>query len=83
METLTFEQIKILYPNQWVLVGNPKLRNPKINGAFAGRFVSGIVLSAHENKRILADEAKKIERNFEETACLFTGNIVKKRIFLL
>lgn len=43
-EVLTIEEIKAQYPDQWVLVGNPELRNPETNGSFVNRLIKGIVL---------------------------------------
>ena len=53
-KALSVEDIIKLYPNQWVLLGNPILRNPQSNGSILNRLISGVVLSAHKNKRELA-----------------------------
>jgi hypothetical protein len=34
MQVMTIEQIKIQYPDQWVLIGNPELRNPQLKKDF-------------------------------------------------
>ena len=81
--TLPLEDIKKMYPDQWVLIGNPILRNPKSNGAIINRLVSGIVLLASKDKRELAYKAKDLVKDYNETACIYTGEIPKNRIFLL
>ena len=83
MEALTIEQIKIQYPNQWVLLGNPELSEPEINGSIVSKLVRGIVLLASTNKRELGAKAKSVRGNIELTACIYTGEIPKNRIFLL
>ena len=80
---LSIEDIKNMYPDQWVLIGNPTLRNPQSNGAIINRLISGIVLLASKDKRELAYKAKDLVKDYDETACIFTGEIPKNRIFLL
>ena len=80
---LSIEDIKSMYPDQWVLIGNPILRNPQSNGAIINRLISGIVLLASKDKRELAYQAKDLVKDYDETACIFTGEIPKNRIFLL
>ena len=83
METQTLEQIKLNYPNQWVLVGNPELRNPDINGSFINRLIKGIVLLSNKDKRELAYNSKNVVQGYHETICIYTGEIAQNRIFLL
>jgi hypothetical protein len=83
MQVMTIEQIKMQYPDQWVLIGNPELRNPETNGLILNRFIRGTVLLANKDKRALAYQAKEVVAGYEETACIFTGEIARKRIFLL
>ncbi len=83
MEIITIEQIRDIYPNQWVLVGNPKLSEPQINGSIVSKLVSGIVLFASKDKRELAYKASELRQNVNFTICIFTGKIVKNKLFLL
>lgn len=83
MEILNIEQIKTIYPNQWVLIGNPELRNPETNGSFLSRLVQGIVLLANKDKRELAYQSKGLTKNYNETICIYTGEVAQNRIFLL
>lgn len=80
---LLIDEIKKAYPDQWVLIGNPTLRNPQSNGTLVNRLISGIVLLSNKDKRELAYQAKDLVKNYDETACIFTGEIPKNRIFLL
>lgn len=83
MESLTLSKIKELYPNQWVLLGNPELRDPEMNTSFLKRLIRGQVLLANKDKRELAYKAKEIVKDYEETICIYTGEMPKNRRFLL
>jgi hypothetical protein len=80
---LTLEEILIQYPEQWVLIGNPELKTSNANGSLINRLLKGFVLLASKDKRELAFRAKDFVGNYEETACLYTGEVPKNRIFLL
>ena len=80
---VSIEDIKNMYPEQWVLIGNPLLRNPASNGSIHNRLISGVVILANKDKRELAYQAKDMVNNYDETLCIFTGEIPKNRIFLL
>ena len=83
MMLLTIDEILNQYPNQWVLIGNPEMKKPNSNGTLITRLIKGVVLLASKDKRELAFRAKEIVRDYEETACLFTGEVAKNRVFLL
>jgi hypothetical protein len=83
MQTLTIEQIKSAYPEQWVLIGDPEVRNPETNGTLVSRLVQGVVLLANKDKRELAYQSQAVVGGYAETACIFTGEVPKHRIFLL
>lgn len=83
MTTLTIEEIKAQYPDQWVLVGNPELDNPNTLGSIVSKLVRGIVLFASKDKRELAYSAKDFKGDVQRTACIYTGEIAQNRIFLL
>ncbi len=83
MEVLTWSKIKELYPNQWVLLGNPELRNLKINASFMSRLISGYVLLANKDKRELAYQSREVVGGYNETVCIYTGEVPKNRRFLL
>jgi hypothetical protein len=83
MQNLTIQEIKNLYPNQWILVGNPILMEPEINGSILSKLISGIVLFASKDKRELGYKAANFRKNVETTACIYTGEISQNRLFLL
>ena len=83
MQTLSIDQIKTQYPDQWILVGNPELSDPEINGSILSKLIRGIVLFASKDKRELAYKANELRKNVNQTACIFTGEIPKNRLFLL
>ncbi len=82
-QVLTIDEIKAQYPDQWVLVGNPELRNPDKSGSFINRLIKGVVLLANKDKRELAYQSKPLTGLYEETICIYTGEVATNRIFLL
>ena len=83
MEALSIEQIKKAYPNQWVLIGNPELKEPEINGSIISKLIRGIVLFASKDKREIGYKAQEVRGEVEKTACVFTGEIAQNRLYLL
>ena len=83
METLSLEQIKTMYPDQWILIGNPVLSEPEINASILSQFIKGFVLFASKDKRELGYKAAELRKNIETTACIYTGEIVRNRLYLL
>jgi len=83
VEILTIDQIKLQYPDQWVLVGNPELDDPNTLGSVVSKLLRGIVLYASKDKRELAYKAKDVKSDVSRTACIYTGEIPQNRIFLL
>lgn len=83
MEVLTLSQIKQKYPNEWILVGNPQMRNDDFVGPIVRKLISGIVLYHSKDKRELGYKAAELTKTVEETACIYTGKIPKNRKFWL
>lgn len=83
MQTLPIEQIKKQYPDQWILIGNPELSEPEVNGSILSKLISGIVLFASKDKREIAYKAADLKKGVDKTACIYTGEIPKNRLFLL
>lgn len=83
MESMTIEQIKINYPNQWVLIGNPELKNPDSMGSVTSKLISGFVLYANTDKKELAYKASEYRKGYEFYTCIYTGEIPKNRKFWL
>jgi ERCC4-type nuclease len=82
-EILTTEQIKTLYPDQWVLVGNPRLREDNFTGALIDMLLSGVPLYSSKDKREIAYKIKDLKREFQDTACVWTGEMPTNRRFFL
>jgi hypothetical protein len=84
VEILTIDQIKLQYPDQWVLVGNPELDDPNTLGSVVSKLLRGIVLYASKDKRELAYKAKEVKGDVSRTACIYTGQLpARRRIGLL
>ena len=78
VETLTMQQIRAKYPNEWILVGNPDLGDPYMGGAIAKRLITGIVLYHSKDKRHMANNARFVTFGYKVTI-VFTGELPKKR----
>jgi len=83
MENLTISQIREKYPDQWVLLGDPELSNPEINGSIISKLIRGMVLYASKDKRELAYKAVEYKGQVNKTACIYTGKISNNSLFLL
>ncbi len=82
-ESLTVDQIRSAYPDEWVLVGNPMLGDADTVGSVVSKLQSGIVLYHSKDKREIAYKAKELTQNVERYACIFTGEAPKNRRFWL
>ena len=82
-EVLSFERIKELYPDQWVLIGNPVLRDPDVQASVVSKLMSGIVVLHHSDRREIAELARHYRRHYTRFACVWTGVTPQNRRFLL
>ena len=82
-EVLTFDEIKKRYPVEWVLLGNPELKDPELNEAIVHKVVSGVVLYHSKDKREIGYRAKDVKHGFEHFVCVYTGEIPRQRRFWL
>jgi hypothetical protein len=82
-EIINFETIKKLYPNEWVLIGNPELRDPEVEMAIVSQLIAGVLIFHSKDKREIAYKARDLKRAFETTTCVYTGEIPKGRKFWL
>ena len=80
---LSFEMIKKCYPDEWVLLGNPELKDPELNEAIVHKVVSGVVLYHSKDKREIGYRAKDVKQGFEHFVCVYTGEIPRQRRFWL
>lgn len=83
MEKLTFEKIKAMYPNEWVLIGNPVLDEPDVQASIVSRLLSGVLLYHSKDKREVAYKGRELKEGFEKITYVYTGEIPKGRKFWL
>lgn len=74
-EVLLFEQIRALYPDEWVLLGNPETHNTEV--------ISGIVLMHGKDKREIAYLGRALVKPFNTYTLRYTGEFPKGRKFWL
>ena len=67
----TLEVIKTEYPNEWILLGNPKKKETKI--------IRGIVLFHSMDKKELAYKGMDLTKNFNKITVIYTGRFFSKR----
>ena len=74
-EMLSFEEMKKLYPEEWMVVGNP---------VFDGlRLLNGIVILHGKDKRELAYQGRELIKNYQRFCFWYAGEFPKNRKFLL
>ena len=83
LAVLQFEDIKKLYPNEWVLIANPEMREPAVQASIVSQLIRGIVLAHSTDKRELAYQSRPLKKGFKSYTCVYTGEISKKRKFWL
>jgi ribosomal protein L21 len=64
---LTWEEIKALHPDEWVVIGDPVFEGMTI--------LHGRVISHHRDKRVAAIEAGKRRSEFEHFTFRFSGRV--------
>ena len=82
-KVLSFESIRTLYPDQWVLIGNPQLDDLNTLGSIVSKLVGGVVLMASKDKREIGQNAKYVRQNYKSVTCVYTGEIPQNRKWLL
>jgi hypothetical protein len=83
LEIVSFDSIKLLHPDEWVLIGNPELSEPDVEAAIVHQLLRGIVLFHSKDKRELAYKARSIKKKYDSTTLVYTGEIPKGRKFWL
>lgn len=81
-QVLTFAEIKELYPDQWVLIGNPVLDDSYI-GSIVSKLQAGVVLLSSKDRKEIGLKGNEARKGYEEIACVYTGEIPKNRKFWL
>jgi hypothetical protein len=83
MQVLTIDEIRAQYPDQWVLVGNPELRNSEVLEPIVYKILKGVVLLASKDKQELSFKAKDVRQGYDSISCIWTGEFPKNRKWLL
>ena len=68
---LNFDQIKQLYPDEWVLLGNPEMKNTSVLG--------GVVVYHSKDKKEVCYIGKDKTANFAKVTIAFAGNLNQNR----
>jgi hypothetical protein len=68
---LTFEELKKRYPNEWVLLGEPKMENTSILG--------GIVLYHSKDKKEVCYIGRDKTDNYTTVTITFAGDLKQQR----
>lgn len=71
------------FPDQWVLIGNPELRDPQPLGTVVSKLIRGVVLLAGKDKQEIARRASEFRTGFERYSCIYTGQIPANRRLLI
>ena len=72
-QVLTFEEIKKLFPNEWVLLGNPEYTDDD------SEIISAIVVYHAPDKRDIAASGINWKKTFETATMRYTGTFPKNR----
>ena len=83
MQVLSIEEIRKQFPDQWVLIGNPEVKNSEILEPIVYRILRGIVLLANKDKRELSLSTNKARQGYDSITCIWTGEFPKNRKWLL
>ena len=68
---ITFDQIKQLYPNEWVLLGNPEMKNTTVMG--------GIVVYHSKDKKEVCYIGRDKTADFAKVTIAFAGDLQQIR----
>lgn len=68
---ISFDKIKEMYPNEWVLLGNPEMKNTTILG--------GAVLYHSKDKKEVCYMGRETAKSFSKVTIAFTGDLKQYR----
>jgi hypothetical protein len=66
-----FSQLQTIFPNEWVLLGNPKIEKTKVLG--------GIVLYHSADKKEVCYMGRDKTADYEKVTLVFSGNLKSRR----
>ena len=70
-QVLTIAEIKAQYPDEWVLVGNPIIKDTKL--------LNGIVLYHSKDKKEVCYLGKELTEKYDKITLAFTGKVKNTR----
>lgn len=68
---INFDELKKLYPNEWVLLGNPEMKNTLVMG--------GILLYHSKDKKEVCYIGRDKTANFSTVTIAFAGDLKQHR----
>jgi hypothetical protein len=68
---IAFDELKNLYPDEWVLLGNPNMQNTSV--------LSGIVLYHSRDKKEVCYIGRDKTANYSTVTIAFTGDLKQHR----
>ena len=74
-EVLSFEKMRELYPDEWVLIGNPEMEHIYVR--------KGIVLMHGKDIRKIAYTGRELAKKYKTYTLKWTGEYPKNRKFWL
>jgi hypothetical protein len=75
-QVLSFEEIKRLFPDEWVLLGNPIYTDDDLG------VISAIVIIHDKNKHELVKKRVNWREKYHSATTIFTGSFPQKRYLL-
>ncbi len=66
-----FDELKKLYPNEWILLGNPEMKNTTVLG--------GVVLFHSKDKKEVCYIGRDKTANFSTVTIAFAGDLKHQR----
>ncbi len=66
-----FDELKKIYPNEWVLLGNPEMKNTSVLG--------GVVLYHSKDKKEVSYMGRDKTADFSTVTIAFTGELKQSR----
>jgi hypothetical protein len=79
IEKMDFKTIQKLYPEQWVLIGNPEMIDSLLQASFRSNFKCGIVVLHSKDRFEIAHQAKNVRDRYTTITLAFTGELPKNR----
>ena len=70
-EYIPFEKVKLLYPDEWVLLGNPEITDTKVSG--------GIVVYHSKDKKEVCYIGRDKTDSFSTVTIAYTGDLKHHR----